>query len=131
MSNYKFQNARDYLSDNIQNANYAREKKEYMRKQELESDKRAMASLAQQLEEEKQMEKNRKRQIQNAQFQEYSNYMKNKYQNHNPNLNNRDNNLQIKIGGENLYLTRKNIIKKMKIYVLIQLQFNLNKIIKL
>ena len=108
MSNYKFQNARDYLSDNIQNANYAREKKEYMRKQELESDKRAMASLAQQLEEEKQMEKNRKRQIQNAQFQEYSNYMKNKYQNHNPNLNNRDNNLQIKIGGENRYLTRKN-----------------------
>ena len=34
--------------------------------------------------------------------------MKNKYQNHNPNLNNRDNNLQIKIGGENRYLTRKN-----------------------
>ena len=108
MSNYKFQNARDYLSDNIQNANYAREKKEYMRKQELESDKRAMANLAQQLEEEKQMEKNRKRQIQNAQFQEYSNYMKNKYQNHHPNLNNKDNNLQIKIGGENRYLTRKN-----------------------
>ena len=45
MSNYKFQNARDYLSDNIQNANYAREKKEYMRKQELESDKRAMARI--------------------------------------------------------------------------------------
>ena len=108
MSNFYQHNPREYLSDNIQNANYVREKKEYLRKQELESDKRAMATLAQQLEEEKQMEKNRKRQIQNAQFQEYSNYMKNKYQNHNPNLNNRDNNLQIKIGGENRYLTRKN-----------------------
>ena len=61
MSNFYQHNPREYLSDNIQNANYVREKKEYLRKQELESDKRAMATLAQQLEEEKQMKKKTKK----------------------------------------------------------------------
>lgn len=99
------QNMHDLFKDNIQQAEGDRDRRYQERQQQLNEERASIEVLNRQLAEEERMNKAKKEAIRNAQYQEYANYMKNKYED--PKRGRSRGELEIKIGGENRTLKRK------------------------
>ena len=99
------QNMHDLFKDNIHQAEGDRDRKYHERQQQLNEERASIEVLNRQLAEEERMNKAKKEAIRNAQYQEYANYMKNKYED--PKRGRSRGDIEIKIGGENRMLTRK------------------------
>jgi len=97
-------NPRDLYTQNVNFANEKHDKRIMDRQREIENDRESLKRLNQELEEEKKFEKNKKKQIQNQQLLEYQQYMQQKYSQ----TPQQRENIQIKIGGENRVLHKKN-----------------------
>ena len=80
---------KDYTyQQNLELYNQQKERRLNEALQEKERDKIAMDRLQNQIEQEKKLEKERKNQIRQQQYEDYSNYMKQKYSNQNNNQEN-------------------------------------------
>ena len=99
------QNMHDLFKDNIHQAEGDRDRKYHERQQQLNEERASIEVLNRQLAEEERMNKAKKEAIRNAQYQEYANYMKNKYED--PKRGRSRGDIEIKIGGENRMLKRK------------------------
>ena len=97
-------NPRDLYTQNVNFANEKHDKRIMDRQKEIENDRESLKRLNEELEEEKKFEKNKKKQIQNQQLLEYQHYMQQKYSQ----TPQQRENIQIKIGGENRILHKKN-----------------------
>ncbi len=97
-------NPRDLYTQNVNFANEKHDKRIMDRQKEIENDRESLKRLNAELEEEKKFEKNKKKQIQNQQLLEYQHYMQQKYSQ----TPQQRENIQIKIGGENRILHKKN-----------------------
>lgn len=102
-----------YLN-NLSSGNYKREKRMKDEQDEIARDKEAMDRLRKELKEEELYEKNRKKQLKEQQFQEYSNYMRQKYS---VAPDNRES-LNIKLGGENRFIKKPSYNQQMDNLVL-------------
>ena len=111
MSRYSQYNKNDtYLA----NLNYANQQKERRNKEELkeiELDRIAMEKLQLELDQEKQLEKERKNQIRKQQYEDYSNYFKQKYS---ETPQSKENNINIKLGNENRFIRRPSYQQQME-----------------
>ena len=79
MSRFSQYNKNDTYRDNYNYANIQKERRTNENLQEIERDRKAMERLQIELDQEKKLEKERKNQIRQMQYQDYSNYMRQKY----------------------------------------------------
>ena len=109
MSRYtRTTNPHDLFEDNVHEANGLRDKKAIERQQRLSEERASIDALNREIAEEERIRNAKKAALRNEQLQEYSNYLKQKYEN--PNYNKRGKNkgeIAIKIGSENRQITRK------------------------
>lgn len=101
------QNPNELLNENAQEANYLREKKFNERNERLREEQTGLDKLNREIEDESRIRNSRKAQLRNEQYQEYTHYLKQKYED-NPNQKRNKNQLTEKIGGENRQIVRKN-----------------------
>lgn len=81
MSRFTQYNKSDMYYDNLNYANQKKERKTNEELQEIERDRIAMERLQVEIDQEKKLEQERKNQIKQQQFEDYSNYMRQKYGN--------------------------------------------------
>ena len=109
MSRYtRTTNPHDLFEDNVHEANGLRDKKAIERQQRLSEERASIDALNREIAEEERIRNAKKAALRNEQLQEYSNYLKQKYED--PNYNKRGKNkgeIAIKIGSENRQITRK------------------------
>jgi len=79
MSRFTQYNKSDMYYDNLNYANQKKERRTNEELQEIERDRIAMERLQIELDQEKKLEQERKNQIKKQQFEDYSNYMRQKY----------------------------------------------------
>ena len=79
MSRFSQYNKNETYRDNFNYANFQKERRTNEEQEEIERDRKAMERLQIELDEEKKLEKERKNQIRQQQYQDYSNYMRRKY----------------------------------------------------
>ena len=109
MSRFSQYNKNDTYRDNFNYANIQKERRTNENLQEIERDRKAMERLQIELDQEKKLEKERKNQIKQMQYQDYSNYMKQKYA---ETPQNREK-LNIKLGGEQRFIRRPSYNQQM------------------
>jgi hypothetical protein len=109
MSRFSQYNKNDTYRDNFKYANLQKERRTNEELQEIERDRKAMERLQIQLDEEKKLEKERKNQIKQQQYEDYSNYMRQKYA---ETPQNREK-LNIKVGGEQRFIRKPNYNQQM------------------
>ena len=109
MSRYtRTTNPHDLFEDNVHEANGLRDKKAIERQQRLSEERASIDALNREIAEVERIRNAKKAALRNEQLQEYSNYLKQKYED--PNYNKRGKNkgeIAIKIGSENRQITRK------------------------
>ena len=112
MSRYYSQyNKNDTYLANLNYANQQKERKNREELKEIEQDRIAMEKLQLELDKEKQLEKERKNQIRQQQYADYSNYVRQKYSEV-PQT--KDNNINIKLGNENRYIRKPSYQQQME-----------------
>ena len=109
MSRFSQYNKNETYRDNLNYANLQKERKNNEELQEIERDRIVMERLQIELEQEKKMEKERKNQIRQQQYEDYSNYMRQKYAD---NPQNREN-LNVKLGNEQRFIRKPNYSEQM------------------
>ena len=109
MSRYSQYNKNDTYRDNFKYANLQKERRTNEELQEIERDRIAMEKLQIQLDQEKKLEKERKNLIKQQQYEDYSNYMRQKYA---ETPQNREK-LNIKLGGEQRFIRKPNYNQQM------------------
>ena len=109
MSRFSQYNKNETYRDNLKYANVQKERRTNEELAEIERDRKAMERLQIELDQEKKLEKERKNQIKQQQFQDYSNYMKQKY---GETPQNRER-LNIKVGGEQRFIRKPNYNQQM------------------
>ena len=109
MSRYSQYNKNDTYRDNFQYANLQKQLRTNEELKEIERDRIAMEKLQIQLDEEKKLEKERKNLIKQQQYEDYSNYMRQKYSD---TPKNREK-LNIKLGGEQRFIRKPNYNQQM------------------
>ena len=108
MSRQMRANPHDLFQENLHEAEGIRDKKVYERQQRLNEEKASIDALNREIAEEERIRNAKKAALRNEQLQEYSNYLKQKYED--PNYNKKGKNrgeVAIKIGSENRQITRK------------------------
>ena len=110
MSRFSQYNKNDTYRENMNYANLQKERRTNEELQEVERDRIAMERLKIQIEQEKKLEKERKNQIRQQQYEDYSNYMKQKYA---QTPQNREN-LNIKLGGEKRFIRKPSYNQQME-----------------
>ena len=109
MSRYSQYNKNETYRDNFKYANLQKERRVNENLQEIERDRIAMERLKIELDQEKKLEIERKNQIKQQQYEDYSNYMRQKYA---ENPQNREN-INIKLGSEQRYIRKSNYNQQM------------------
>ena len=110
MSRFSQYNKNDTYRDNFKYANLQKERRTNEELQEIERDRIAMERLQIELDQEKKLEKERKNQIKQMQYEDYSNYMRQKYS---ETPQNREK-LNIKVGGEQRHIRKPNYNQQME-----------------
>ena len=110
MSRFTQYNKNDTYRDNYNYANIQKERRTNEELEEIERDRKAMERLQIELNQEKILEKERKNQIRQQQYEDYSNYMRKKYS---ETPQNREK-LNIKLGGEQRAIRKPNYNQQME-----------------
>ena len=110
MSRYSKYDKNDTYLSNLNYANLQKQKRNTEELKEIERDRIAMEKLQIELEQEKKLEKERKNQIRQQQYEDYSNYFKQKYS-ENPESREK---LNIKLGGEQRYVRKPSYQQQME-----------------
>ena len=110
MSRYSQYNKNDTYLANYNYANQQKEKRNKEELKEIELDRIAMEKLQLELEQEKKLEKERKNQIRQQQYEDYSNYFKQKYS-ETPQT---KDNMNIKLGGEKRFIRKPSYQQQME-----------------
>ena len=110
MSRFTQYNKNDTYRDNYNYANIQKERRTNEELEEIERDRKAMERLQIELDQEKKLEKERKNQIRQQQYEDYSNYMRQKYS---ETPKNREK-LNIKLGGEQRSIRKPNYNQQME-----------------
>ena len=110
MSKYPQYNKNDTYRENMNYANIQKERRNNEELQEIERDRIAMERLRAELEQEKKLEKERKNQIRRQQYEDYSNYIQQKY---NETPQNREK-INIKLGSEQRFIRRQSYNQQME-----------------
>ena len=112
MSRYYSQyNKNDTYLANFNYANQQKERKNREELKEIEQDRIAMEKLQLELDKEKQLEKERKNLIRKQQYEDYSNYVRQKYSEV-PQA--KDNNINIKLGNEKRFIRKPSYQQQME-----------------
>ena len=109
MSRFSQYNKNDTYRDNYNYANIQKERRTNEELQEIERDRKAMERLQIELDQEKKLEKERKNQIRQQQYEDYSNYMRQKYSETPQNKEN----INIKLGGEQRFIRKPSYNQQM------------------
>ncbi len=104
MSRFSQYNKNETYRDNFIYANVQKERRTNEELAEIERDRKAMERLQIELDQEKKLEKERKNLIKQQQYEDYSNYMRQKYA---ETPQNREK-LNIKLGGEQRFIRKPN-----------------------
>ena len=110
MSRYSQYNKNDTYLANFNYANQQKERKNQEELKEIELDRIAMEKLQLELDQEKRLEKERKNQIRQQQYEDYSNYFKQKYS-ETPQT---KENINIKLGGEKRFIRKPSYQQQME-----------------
>ena len=110
MSKYSQYNKNDTYLANLNYANAQKERRNKEEMKEIEQDRIAMEKLQIELNQEKQLEKERKNQIRQQQYEDYSNYFKQKYSD-NPQS---KENINIKLGTEQRFIRKPSYQQQME-----------------
>ena len=110
MSRYSQYNKNDTYLANFNYANQQKERKNQEELKEIELDRIAMEKLQLELDQEKKLEKERKNQIRQQQYEDYSNYFKQKYS-ETPQT---KENINIKLGGEKRFIRKPSYQQQME-----------------
>ena len=110
MSRYSQYNKNDTYLANLNYANLQKQRRNQEELKEIERDRIAMEKLQIELNQEKQLEKERKNQIRQQQYEDYSNFVKQKYS-ETPQS---KENINIKLGNEQRYIRKPNYQQQME-----------------
>ena len=111
MSRYSQYNKNDTYLANLNYANLQKEKRNKEELKEIELDRMAMEKLQIELDQEKQLEKERKNKIRKQQYEDYSNYFRQKYS---ETPQSKDNNINIKLGSEKRFIRKPSYQQQME-----------------
>ena len=109
MSRFSQYNKNDTYRDNYNYANFQNERRTNEEMQEIERDRKAMERLQIELDQEKKLEKERKNLIRQQQYEDYSNYMRQKYAETPQNKEK----INIKLGGEQRFIRKPSYNQQM------------------
>ena len=110
MSKYSQYNKNDTYLANLNYANAQKERRNKEELKEIEQDRIAMEKLQIELNQEKQLEKERKNQIRQQQYEDYSNYFKQKYSE----VPQSKENINIKLGTEQRFIRKPSYQQQME-----------------
>ena len=111
MSRFSQYNKNDTYLANLNYANLQKEKRNKEELKEIELDRMAMEKLQIELDQEKQLEKERKNKIRKQQYADYSNYFRQKYS---ETPQSKDNNINIKLGSEKRFIRKPSYQQQME-----------------
>ena len=111
MSRFSQYNKNDTYLANLNYANLQKEKRNKEELKEIELDRMAMEKLQIELDQEKQLEKERKNKIRKQQYEDYSNYFRQKYS---ETPQSKDNNINIKLGNEKRFIRKPSYQQQME-----------------